>query len=119
LEQGVGALDSGEDLRMHPRSWEDDSRSWRLCWQRQRNLVISTNIPNSGNPEDAILWQSMIRGLQTWIKNLRLRDSGEDLQMHSRSWEDDSRSWQLSWQRQHDLVISTNTPDGGNSEGAF
>jgi len=53
-EQEVGALDSGEDLRMRSRSWEDDSRSWRLSWQRQRNLVISTNTPDSGNPEGAI-----------------------------------------------------------------
>jgi len=50
----VGALDSGEDLRMRLRSWEDDSWSWRLSWQRQRNLVIPTNTPDSGNPEGAI-----------------------------------------------------------------
>jgi len=50
----VGALDSSEDLQMRSRSWEDDSRSWRLNWQRQRNLVISTNTPDGGNPEDAI-----------------------------------------------------------------
>jgi len=48
------AFDSGEDLRMRSRSWEDDSRSRRLSWQRQRNLVISTNAPDDGNPEGAI-----------------------------------------------------------------
>jgi len=50
----VGALDSGEDLRMRSRSCEDDSRSWRLSWERQRNLVISTNTPDGSNPEGVI-----------------------------------------------------------------
>jgi len=50
----VQALDSGEDLQMHSRSWEDDSRSWQFSWQRQRSLVISTNTPDTGNPEGAI-----------------------------------------------------------------
>ena len=31
----------------------------------------------------------MIRGSQTRIKNVRLRDSGEDLRIRSKSWEDD------------------------------
>jgi len=61
----------------------------------------------------------MIRGLRTWIKNVRLQDSGEDMRMHSRSWEDDSRSWQHCWQLQRSLAISTNTPDSGNPEGAI
>jgi len=26
-------LDSGEDLRMRLRSWEDESRSWWLSWK--------------------------------------------------------------------------------------
>jgi len=68
-------LDSGEDLQMRSRSWEDDSRSWQLSSQKQRNLVISTNTPNGGNPEGAILWRRMIRGLRTQIKNVRLLDS--------------------------------------------
>jgi len=32
----------------------------------------------------------MIRGSQTQIKNLHFRDSGEDLRMRLKSWEDDS-----------------------------
>ena len=104
---------------MRLRSWEDDSQSWRLSWQRQCNMVISTNTPDGGNPVGAILWRRMIRRSQTRIKNVRLQDSGEDLRMHSRSWEDNSWSWRLSWQRQHNLVISTNTHNGGNSEGAL
>jgi len=58
---------------MSSRSWEDDSRSWRLSWQRQRNLVISTNTPDGGNPEGAISWRTMIRGLRTRINNVRCR----------------------------------------------
>jgi len=50
----VGALDSGEDLRMRSRSREDVSRSWWLSWQSQHNLVISTNTPDGGNPKGAI-----------------------------------------------------------------
>ena len=115
----MGLLHSCEDLRMCLRSWEDDSPSWWLSWQRQCNLVISTNTPDSGNPEDAILWRRMIRGSRTQFKNVRLPNSGEDLQMRSTSWEDNSQSWWLSWPRQHNLVISTNTRDGGNSEGTF
>jgi len=51
----VGALDSGEDLRIHSRSWEDDSRSWQHSWQMQRSLVISTETPNTGNPGSTLL----------------------------------------------------------------
>ena len=69
----MGALDSGEDLRIRSRSWEDDSRSWRLSWQWQCNLVISTNTYDGGNPEGAIEWRQMIRGLRTRIKNMRRR----------------------------------------------
>jgi len=52
--RSVRALDSGEDLRMRWRSWEDDSRSWQLSWHRQRSLVIPADSPDGGNPEDAI-----------------------------------------------------------------
>jgi len=69
----VGALDSGEDLQMRLRSWEDDSRSWQHCWQLQRSLAISTNTPDSGNPEGAIKWRRMIRGSQTRINNVHRR----------------------------------------------
>ena len=72
------------------RSREDDSWSWQHCWQLQRSLVISTNTPDGGNPEGAIRWRRMIRSSRTRIKNVRLRDSGEDLRMRSKSWEDDS-----------------------------
>ena len=61
----------------------------------------------------------MIRGLRTRIENVHLRDSGEDMRIRSRSWEDDSWSWQHCWQLQRSLAISTNTPDGGNPEDAI
>ena len=47
-------LDSGEDLQMRRRSWEDDSQSWQVSWQRQCSLVISRDSPDRGNPEGAI-----------------------------------------------------------------
>ena len=47
-------LDWREDLRMRMRSWEDDSQSWQITWQRQRSLVISTDSPDRGNSEGAI-----------------------------------------------------------------
>jgi len=50
----VGALDSGEDLRIRSRSWEDNSRSWQHCWQMQRSLVVSTETPDTGNTIGAI-----------------------------------------------------------------
>ena len=51
----VGALDSGKDLRIRSRSWEDDSRSWQHSWQMQRSLVVSTETPNTGNPGGTLL----------------------------------------------------------------
>jgi len=45
--------------------------------------------------------------------------SGEDLRRRSTSWEDDSQSWQHSWQMQRSLVVSIETPDTGNPEGAI
>jgi len=50
----VGALDSGEDLRIRLRSWEDESQSWQHCWQMQRSLVVSTDTHDTGNPEGTI-----------------------------------------------------------------
>jgi len=52
----VGVLASGEDLRRRLTSWEDDSRSWQYSWQMQPSLVISTETPDTGNPEGAIQW---------------------------------------------------------------
>jgi len=59
-----------------------------------------------------------------WLDSLRVRplgalDSGEDLGIRSRSWKDDSQSWQHSWPMQRSLVVSTETPDTGNIEGAI
>jgi len=58
------------------------------------------------------------------LDSLRVRPvgalaSGEDLQRCSTSWENNFHSWQHSWQRQHCLVISTESPDSGNLEGAI
>jgi len=136
----VQAFDSGEDLWMCSRSWEDGSRSLQHCWQLQHSLDISMEAPNCGNPEDGIKsagWtEILVHGstmyitgrvskvqLGQWLDSLQVRsgqafDSGENLRMHSRSREDDSRSCQLSWQIQCSLVISTNTSDSGNPEGA-
>jgi len=50
----LGALDSGEDWRIHSRSWKDDSHSWQHCWQMQRSLVVSTETPDTGNTVGAI-----------------------------------------------------------------
>jgi len=46
-------------------------------------------------------------------------DSSEDLRIRSRSWKDDSHSWQHSWPMQRSLDASTETPNTGNTEGAI
>ena len=50
----VGALDSGEDLQIHSRSWKDGSHSWQHSWPMQRSLVVSRETHDTGNTEGAI-----------------------------------------------------------------
>jgi len=50
----VGALDSGEDLRIRSRSWKDGSHSWQHSWPMQCSLVVSTETPNTSNTEGVI-----------------------------------------------------------------
>ena len=50
---------------------------------------------------------------------MRALDSAEDWRIRSRSWEDISRSRQDSRQMQRSLVISTETFNTGNTEGAI
>jgi len=66
----VGALASGENLRRRSTSWEDDSQSWQHSWQMQRSLVVSTETPDTGNPEGAIQRRRMNRGSWTQINDV-------------------------------------------------